>query len=131
MIRRQEQYYQIQNGTGQFRVEVGHGGCAAQQPGELPAGRSDNDHAAVSRISIQYYRTWEPHIYVQDDWHATRKLTLNLGLRWDHIGQLHERDRSALQLSDRHQHILHQRRSLRAAQLETVPTAIRLRLQRG
>lgn len=26
---------------------------------------------------------WEPSIYVQDDWHATQKLTLNLGLRYE------------------------------------------------
>jgi hypothetical protein len=29
------------------------------------------------------YRTWEPSWYVQDDWHATRWLTLNLGVRYD------------------------------------------------
>ena len=28
-------------------------------------------------------RTWEPHVFVQDDVHASSKLTLNLGLRYD------------------------------------------------
>jgi hypothetical protein len=29
------------------------------------------------------YRYWEPGVYAQDDWRATRWLTLNLGLRYD------------------------------------------------
>jgi len=29
------------------------------------------------------YRAWEPGLYIQDDWHATRRLTLNLGMRYD------------------------------------------------
>src|SRR5262249_21241580 len=29
------------------------------------------------------YRTWEPSVYVQDDWRATPWLTLNLGVRYD------------------------------------------------
>lgn len=29
------------------------------------------------------YRSWEPGMYVQDDWRATRWLTLNLGVRYD------------------------------------------------
>jgi len=28
-------------------------------------------------------RVWEPSVYIQDDWHASNKLTLNLGLRYD------------------------------------------------
>ena len=30
-----------------------------------------------------YYQTWEPSVYIQDDWHVSSKLTLNLGLRYD------------------------------------------------
>ena len=29
------------------------------------------------------YRTWEPSGFIQDDWHATNRLTLNLGVRYD------------------------------------------------
>jgi len=30
-----------------------------------------------------YYQTWEPSVYVQDDWHIASSLTLNLGVRYD------------------------------------------------
>ncbi len=87
MIRRQEQYYQIQNGTGNF---VWSAATAGAPPNSL-ANFLQGVPTTITRqypYQFQYYRTWEPHIYIQDDWHATRKLTLNLGLRWDHIGQL-------------------------------------------
>jgi hypothetical protein len=29
------------------------------------------------------FRTWEPSGYIQDDWRVTRKVTLNLGVRYD------------------------------------------------
>ena len=35
-------------------------------------------------------RWWNPAFYVMDDWKVNRKLTLNLGLRWDIVGGLYE-----------------------------------------
>jgi len=34
-------------------------------------------------LAHQGLRSWEPSLYVQDDWRATRWLTLNLGARWE------------------------------------------------
>lgn len=34
-------------------------------------------------LDAPHFRIWEPDGYVQDDWHATRQLTLNMGLRYD------------------------------------------------
>ena len=87
MIRRQEQYYQIQNGSGNFVWSASTAGAPPNSLANFLLGVP----TTITRqypYQFQYYRTWEPHIYVQDDWHATRKLTFNLGLRWDHIGQL-------------------------------------------
>jgi len=87
VIRRQENYYQIQNGTGNF---VWSAATAGAPPNSL-ASFLQGVPTTITRqfpYQFQYYRTWEPHMFIQDDWHATRKLTLNLGLRWDHIGQL-------------------------------------------
>jgi hypothetical protein len=39
--------------------------------------------ARSMQFSPRYPRTWEPSFYAQDDWRATSKLTLNLGLRYD------------------------------------------------
>jgi Carboxypeptidase regulatory-like domain/TonB dependent receptor len=36
----------------------------------------------------QYFRFWEPAVYVQDDWRAKSWLTLNIGLRWDHFSPI-------------------------------------------
>ncbi|SDF86014.1 TonB-dependent receptor [Terriglobus roseus] len=44
------------------------------------------DYNTAARNQILYTphnRTWEPHVYFQDDYHATQNLTLNLGVRYD------------------------------------------------
>ena len=43
-------------------------------------------YSSLSRNDILYQphnRTWEPHVYVQDDWHLAQNLTINLGIRYD------------------------------------------------
>jgi Carboxypeptidase regulatory-like domain len=42
--------------------------------------------------SIRHWRNWEVGAYLQDDWKATRRLTLNLGLRWDFYQRHTEED---------------------------------------
>jgi hypothetical protein len=45
-------------------------------------------YSTVSRqniVILPHYRTWEPHVYVQDDWRLAPKLTVNLGLRYDYF----------------------------------------------
>jgi hypothetical protein len=36
-----------------------------------------------NELAYPHLRTWEPAAYVQDDWHAARDLTVNLGLRYE------------------------------------------------
>jgi hypothetical protein len=85
MIRRQLNYYQNTFGMGWWRF--------TQAGGELPnlmhflQGQPDEIQRQVNQ-KRQYFRFWEPNIYVQDDWRARSWLTLNLGLRWDHFSPI-------------------------------------------
>jgi hypothetical protein len=80
MIRRQLNYYQNSRGLGNFLF--------TQTPllnlEHFIAGVPDEIQRQIN-FKWQYFRFWEPNIYVQDDWHAKSWLTLNLGLRWDHF----------------------------------------------
>jgi Carboxypeptidase regulatory-like domain/TonB dependent receptor len=42
--------------------------------------------------NIRHWRNWEVGAYLQDDWKAAKRLTLNLGLRWDFYQRHTEED---------------------------------------
>ncbi len=83
VIRRDLNYFQNTFGLGYFEwtqtplLNLEH--LIEGQPDEIQ--RQINYHE-------QYFRFWEPALYVQDDWHAKSWLTLNLGLRWDHFSPI-------------------------------------------
>lgn len=41
-------------------------------------------------LAFQGLRSWEPSLYVQDDWHVKSWLTLNAGLRWETYSPISE-----------------------------------------
>jgi hypothetical protein len=85
LIRRQLNYFQANAGEGQFTFS-----------GSSPQSMADFLGGTATTITRQnplyrfYLRSWEPDVYIQDDWRATRWLTLNLGLRWDYFSPLTE-----------------------------------------
>ena len=83
IIRRQLNYYQNTFGLGYFRF-------TQDQLTDLVnfvQGKPDEITRQINN-KRQYFRFWEPNIYVQDDWHARPGLTLNIGLRWDHFSPI-------------------------------------------
>jgi carboxypeptidase family protein len=77
---------------------------AADTPGSQAAGVNPDFCANTSCTSLnpnpqaalesntRHWRNWEVGAYFQDDWKTTRRLTLNLGLRWDFYKRHTEED---------------------------------------
>ena len=64
------------------QTDTANGNWAFNNFGTLLTG----DYQTGGRNSILYTprnRTWEPHVFIQDDVHVSQNLTLNIGLRYD------------------------------------------------
>jgi hypothetical protein len=73
-IRRQALDQQDNNGEGQWNFQAG-------APGLLEGIFSSSVRS--NNVRTPNYRTSEPSVYAQDDWHIAPRLTLNLGVRYD------------------------------------------------
>jgi Carboxypeptidase regulatory-like domain len=83
LIRRQVNYYQNTFGLGYFRFTQSE----LIDLENFLQGKPDEIQRQINP-KRQYFRFWEPALYIQDDWRARPWLTLNLGLRWDHFSPI-------------------------------------------
>lgn len=85
LIRRQFSIVQSASPRGQFTFNP----SSTSAPVPLNNGFANflfGAPSTIARNAALYkpgYRTWEPGMYVQDDWRVNRRLTLNLGVRYD------------------------------------------------
>lgn len=85
VIRREVKFFQGNDAKGYFVLGgvnfPGYGRFTGYETSEILAGFPDYEIGAAS----SYFDTfnWETGYFVQDDWKATRRLTLNLGVRYD------------------------------------------------
>ncbi len=80
LIRRQATNAQNNYGNSLYGVNAINGdptGLAA-----LLQGVFNNVQQSID-LTPPHWRTWEPGAFIQDDWHATPNLTLNIGVRYD------------------------------------------------
>lgn len=80
LIRRQFNNFQSSQGVGQYTFS-GNNVTALQS---FLTGIAAQ-YVRSNQLYSNSYRSWEPSGYIQDDWHAARRLTLNLGLRYGTI----------------------------------------------
>jgi Carboxypeptidase regulatory-like domain len=79
LIRRQLKWQQSISPRGVYSVDGTFTGSAL---GDLIAGDA-SDAQFQNDVAFPHFRSWEVGGYIEDDWRATRWLTLNLGVRYD------------------------------------------------
>jgi hypothetical protein len=83
VIRRQLNYFQNTFGLGYFEFLS----TPLANLENLIQGTPTEIQRQISYYK-QYFRFWEPNVYIQDDWRVKPWLTLNVGLRWDHFSPI-------------------------------------------
>jgi outer membrane receptor protein involved in Fe transport len=79
------------NDPFQFAADAPGAEIAGVNPGFVGGGNGQ----AELETNIRHWRNWEVGAFVQDDWKTTKRLTLNLGLRWDFYTRHTEEDNLA------------------------------------
>ena len=80
LIRRQATNAQNNYGNSNYGFNAINGDATALAA--LLQGVFNNVQQSIDTVP-PHWRTWEPGGFVQDDWHATKNLTLNIGVRYD------------------------------------------------
>ena len=88
-LRRQVEYFNPQEGKGYFWIDQGTVDFTGYEVSELLAGGMDQ-YEIGSQAGYFANIGQEDGIFVQDDWHFKRRLTLNLGIRWDLLTRPYE-----------------------------------------
>ena len=88
-IRRQVEFFNPQNGKGYFQIDQGTVDFTGYEVSELLAGGMDQYQIGAQ---AGYFANigQEDGVFAQDDWRVNRRLTLNLGVRWDFLSRPYE-----------------------------------------
>lgn len=88
-IRRQVAFFNPQEGKGYFWIDENTVEFTGYEVSELLAGGMYN-YQIGSQAGYFANIEQEDGAFAQDDWHITRNLTLNLGVRWDYLSHPYE-----------------------------------------
>src|SRR6185503_5652819 len=84
------QSYSSWDGNGEFNVNPWGNNTSGNLVLDRFQGRNNSYNEAISTpVPDELWHQWS--IWAQDSWKATRKLTLNVGLRADHMGQWYDK----------------------------------------
>ncbi|MFY9852319.1 MAG: carboxypeptidase regulatory-like domain-containing protein, partial [Terracidiphilus sp.] len=89
LIRRQTEFFNPQEGKGYFWIDEGTVDFTGYEVSELLAGGMDQ-YQIGSQAGYFANIAQEDGLFAQDDWRFNRRLTLNLGLRWDFLSHPYE-----------------------------------------